>query len=295
MTTSCLRCNLGKGSIFDRRAKLPLMMPHGSVQTLRCGLRLAILLATAASATAQEAAWFQHNLKKDPERFEGLTDEPNALRELDVLDFLMLPPKPPGKAFPFTPEKLDVHYCQLNTYRENSATIEVRPLTGHVNYLMKATPGPSVSSHWVSFAWPTDAVIKANHIDPNRLGVVIHALTMNDSSFLVPAYFSSPGPPPTFKVEQYSLVLAIRQKSLDRLSYTIRSGKGVTAVCHYQNDLQPCMPTPVKSAVEAGTIVRLPMTNIQPGPVTIHVSGSYHDSDETLDVQFHFLHQPQCD
>ena len=271
------------------------MTPHGSVRTLRCGLRLALLLATVASATAQEAAWFQHNLKNDPQRYEGLTDEPNALRELDVLDFLILSPNPPEKAFPFLPDKLDIHYCQLTTYQANSATIEVRPLTGHVNYLMKATPGPPISSHWVSFGWPTDAIIKTNHIDPNRLGVVIRALTGNDSSLLIPAYFSSTGAPPTFKVEQYSLVLAIRQKSLDSLSYTIHSGKGSTAVCHYKNDLQPCLPPPVKSPVEAGTIVRLPMANIQPGPVTIHVSGIYHDSDERLDVDFHFFHQPQCD
>ena len=269
----------------------------------------ACLLVAADTSHAQDPEWLRSHSFPDPKRVEGLLEEPNALREYDVLSFLAFHGDPTGNHFAAVPANLRIQYCQAPANPPAAhpmpAFIEVRQLAGHVNYLMKTSQPPAAGPAPAerSFVWPTRDVIQKNNINPNQLGVVIHLGEDNEyASNLAPAVFSPADPSqPALsaeRIDHYTLTLHIQQNTLDSLAYQIRPAQGKPIPCYYQNDLHSCRssaPNP-PAAIEAGSLVRLgiDLSQVAPGPVAIHIEGKYRDQDGALTANFHFNHEPQC-
>jgi hypothetical protein len=251
---------------------------------------------------AQDATWLAQNHRSDPDRYEGLLPEPNARQEYDVLAFQALL----GTAAPlqFTKDRhaLMVEYCRPPSQGE-PAHIEVRQQNGYVNYLMKASPEPK-GSGWQRFVWPSKVVVDENHIAPRDLGVVIHL--GEDSEYgedLSPAILlvapekgpaEQPGP-----IEKYVLALRIQRATLDWLEYTIEPSSGKPKTCYYRSDSDTeCVrEMPKRPLIEEGSLVHitLDLSGIPDGAVSVHLAGQYHDSDETLKTNLHFIHDGTCE
>ncbi|WP_263355854.1 hypothetical protein [Acidicapsa ligni] len=283
------------------------MLHHATICKLRYLALLPLLCAIPRTAIAQTPAWLKLNEKSGPPRYEGLLDQPNARREYDVLAFLAFTTQPAAKPFSELPTDLHIQYCRpaesTNPKKNDAAFIEVRQLTGHVNYLMKAAQAPKAdanktSNQWITFAWPSKPVIQLNNIDPNKLGVVIHIGEDNEyAENVTPAYFSNTGGAPA-NIHYYTLTLRIQQNTLDSLSYRIHPVGSPDITCYYRNDLHACdaLKPATQSPIETGSLVNLPInaSSFSKGPVTVHVEGHYHDSDEVLTATFHFDHEPLC-
>ncbi len=186
----------------------------------------------------------------------------------------------------------------------SQAFIEVRQKTAHVNYLMKAAQSTSRPG-WQTFEWPTTEVISKNRIRPNSLGVVVHMGEDNEyAENIEPAILTSatspakevtdPGP-----IHYYDLTLRIQLHSLDKLLYTFQSKGGVAKTCYYVNDSHPCeMKEPDDQAsIESGSLVTLKLdmsANEPDGDASVHIEGSYKDSDGKLIANFRFPHESRC-
>jgi hypothetical protein len=271
--------------------------------TVLCGGWLVICLY-AGTVAGQDATWLEQNHRKDPDRIEGLLDQPNARREYDVLAFEVYPSALPARLPDPDSEELVVEYCRPASQPDaGPAFIEVRQMTVHVNYLMKTSRDPRKSG-LDDFTWPARDVIGPYRIDPRKLGVVIHLGEDNEyAEELSPAILTvasgrSKKPIPIGPITSYALSLRIQQRALDSLQYTIEGGGKSTTCIYAGDDRVSCGPGQRNLArrVEAGSLVRLglPMVGVPDGETRVRVEGSYADSDDKLIASFRFMHERVC-
>lgn len=267
-----------------------------------------LLSAFLHSAAAQDVKWLQTNRRDNPARVEGLLDQPNGRREYNVLSLLALPSHAAAPLFPQTPESLYVHFCRETgessaAENDDPAYITVRQLSGHANYLMKATSmdlGTPQSQHWSVFSWPTGDVIRKNGIDVNKLGVIVHLGENNDyAPAMAPVYFSASKAGPPEPISRYVMALRVQHSAISHLSYTLTDKNEKTIQqCSYQNELHPCASngSSPQTPIEDGSLIHLDldMTHAAPGPVTLQVDGVYLNETRKLSATFHFVHEPSC-
>lgn len=263
------------------------------------------LVFSGVAATTQDTAWFEQHKKSNPDRFEGLVDQPNARSEYDVLSLLGSTSTTPSKLSVDKQEYLHVRYCRPKPDADAGPVfIEVRQLTGHVNYLMKAAP-KKWNDGWNDFSWPVKDVIWADNINPNNLGVVIRfGQDKEFGSDIVPAVFSASSTPDaetTFSehIQSYAFTLRV-QHSIQYLSYETLANNKLLKNCYYLNEFHPCQSKKpddtANASIEEGNVItlHLDMSDVPEGPVTVRVRGQYLNSDEELSAVFHFKHETTC-
>ncbi|HVW77564.1 MAG TPA: hypothetical protein VHB45_08115 [Alloacidobacterium sp.] len=274
------------------------------VRPVRCALVFCLVFSGVA-ATAQDTAWFEQHRKSNPDRFEGLLDRPNARSEYEVLSLLGSSSATPPRLSLDKGDFLHIRYCGPGPDADvGPVFIEVRQLTGHVNYLMKASP--RWTAGWNDFLWPAKDVIWADNIDPNNLGVVIRfGQDKEFGSDIVPAvFFISPSKNAEMlsanRIQSYALTLRI-QHSIQYLYYEMLASSKPVKSCYYLNEFHPCQrkkpdDDAVNAGIEEGNVItlHLDMSDVPKGPVTVRVRGRYLNSDEELSAVFHFKHENTC-
>jgi hypothetical protein len=275
-------------------------MPRHLNISLTCALLLCLLAGAGSCLFGQDEKWLAAHKQNDPVRYEGFVDQPNAQREYEIRSFMAFAGAPPADLFIGMPSDLHVGYCTSATAGQ-PAFIEVRQLITSSHYLMKVPErkDDAAKPRLVDFSWPTKDVIQPGRISPNDLGVVVRL--GKDAEYvtdLAPAIFSTTAQNPLRQIDHYSLSLLVQGNKLDDLTYTVHAGNGAEVTCRYQNDLKPCVNSPrvLPSPIERNSLVHLSfeLPESAAGPALLHVQGHYHDSDEMLSADFHFLHQPVC-
>ncbi len=225
----------------------------------------------------------------NPDRYEGLLDEPNAKFEVDVLGFFGFR----GGLDAGTADKLHILYFSGTA---EPGFIQVREISSETNYVMQSKDDPGGGARWREFAWPVKPVIQKNEIDPRDLGVIVRLGSDQDyGPELAPALFFG-GQAPRFPVNPvtYDLILRV-QYSLTDLRYDIRTGNQLRMSCHYSPS-QPCGPPPIgkELRIEAESPIHVHFTLKDPNPVdvSIHLEGTRVNSSNKLIANYRFHHQP---
>ncbi len=248
-----------------------------------------VLVFCASSIKAQDARWLHDNDRAN--RYEGLLDQPNAKRAYDILGFSgfgqNLEKIPPDKSA----VNLHVGYCLSEPV---PVFIEARQVRGRTQYLMKSKDAPHLKGWNIFQPWPVNTVLFAYGIDPNALGIVARLNSDNEyAEYLAPAIFYADQPPA--HISQYSLSITVRQKRAN-LTYDYAAGTHTPRKCFFSPS-QPCLPAARGDmSVEAGGVIPLILEfeDFPAGSATVHITGSYANSDEKLFAQFHFSHFPEC-
>jgi hypothetical protein len=252
-------------------------------------------------AMAQDQGWFQEHLLSGPPRYEGLIDEPNAMREYVVLSFLASHSQKRAELLPDKNAELHVRFFLTSDLVCDSSSkkpvyLTVKPTIGRTNYVMKAGGGQArltADDGWNDFHWPRNAVINKNGVNIANLGVVVRLSSDNEySEHLVAAVFDN-GVKPASPLSHYELKLRVQQRSLEWLSYQIVGG-GAKSKCYWTAADHCVLSKPTDSVIEAGSIVplALDLTGVPEELVKVRIEGGYKDSDDQLLTSYDFCHQP---
>lgn len=267
-----------------------------------------VFLLLPSIAAGQDQSWFQKHLWKDPARYEGLFDQPNARRAYDILSFRAVSSPGDLDSVKAPDSTLHVGYfvpegLPPNSSDEGPVSIRVRQIHGRVHYLMKSYDPAHDPKKWNVFSWPEKDVLLTSPVDIKNLGVVVRLGGDNEyNENLAPALFFSNAPKQPLTIRRYELVLKIQEGALTSLSYRW-SVEGnheapdptakISGLCFY-SPAAACSAHPVKGTIEDSSVITLSLdlADVPPGQVHLSIEGQYQNEDGKLLANYHFFHQP---
>ena len=253
-----------------------------------------LTVALGIALSAQDPLWFRNNIEKTekgkpPRFYEGLLDQPNGKPEYELIGFFAFD----GKREALSKDGPELHALYFVPNAVQRIFVQAKQISSRTNYLLLSKPDSvdKAPNRWNDLHWKTKPVIAPNHINPDRLGVVVR-LDSEDAQHgdLAPVIFCMK--PKGQRIANYELLFKIQRYSLASLYYRIVGP--ITKTCFYSL-AEPCLPKApkVSSGIEVGTVISLPFPLESPaGAFTIEIHGQYKDSLEKLEPSFNFYHQP---
>jgi hypothetical protein len=223
--------------------------------------------------SSQSDAWKKSHAFED--RYEGLMDHPEAMRDYEILGFFGY-----DKPFPIPNSGL-LHIAYFLPRGDAISFFYAKEIVVDTQYFMepKLERLAAREDAWNSFAWPVKEVIVPNKVDASKLGVIIGLRDPRFDDLLAPAVYYADGD--AAKVTGYDLIFLSNHDlddvrciaSSNRQAKTYRCGPAFAALNQF---------TPVRFRIE----VPPSLDEI----ITIQIQGRYAESGGRFQAEFHFIH-----